>query len=140
MSQQLWINLPVKDLKRSKAFFEAIGFTLNPQHPNNDEAVSLVVGDNQIIVMLFPESTFKGFTGNAIADTQQTTEVLLSLGAESREQVDEIALKAEQAGGIVYGKPGEQGGWMYGCGFVDLDGHRWNVLYMDMSKMPQGRS
>lgn len=135
LSKQLWINLPVKDLKKSKEFFTALGFSLNTQHPNNDEGVSLVVGDNQVIVMLFPESTFKNFTGNSVMDTNQATEVLLSLSAGSRAEVDEIALKAEQAGGTVFGKPSDQSGWMYGCGFADLDGHRWNVLYMDMSKM-----
>jgi len=140
MSKQLWINLPVKDLKRSREFFAALGFSFNSQYPNNDEAVSLVVGDNQIIVMLFPESTFSSFTGNAVADTKQGTEVLLSLDAASVEEVDEIASKAEQAGGAVYGKPGWQGGWMYGCGFTDLDGHRWNMLYMDQSKMPGSES
>lgn len=131
----MWLNLPVKDLKKSREFFAALGFTFNPQHENSNEAVSLVVGDNQVIVMLFPESTFKTFTRNAVADTNQATEVLISIGAESREEVDEIAMKAEQAGGTVFGKPRDQGGWMYGCGFADLDGHRWNVLYMDMSKL-----
>jgi predicted lactoylglutathione lyase len=88
--------------------------------------------------MLFPESTFRGFTGNAVADSGQGTEVLFSLGANSRDEVDDLALKAERAGGTIFSKPGEQGGWLYGCGFADPDGHRWNALYMDMSKMPQG--
>ncbi|MNW59883.1 Glyoxalase-like domain protein [compost metagenome] len=137
MSKELWINLPVKDLKRSKEFYVALGFELNSQHPDHDEAVSLIVGDNSVIVMLFPENTFQGFTSHAIANTQQGSEVLFSLGAESREEVDEIALKAGQAGGSVYGKPGDKDGWMYGCGFSDPDGHRWNVLFMDMSKIPK---
>ncbi|MCQ6560596.1 VOC family protein [Paenibacillus mendelii] len=135
MSKELWLNLPVKDLNKSKEFFTRIGFSLNPQHPNNDEAVSLVVGDNKVIVMLFPESTFKGFTRHEVADTQQAAEVLLSIGAESREEVDELVRKAAEAGGTIYGKPGGEE-WMYGAGFADLDGHRWNVLYMDMSKRP----
>lgn len=90
--------------------------------------------------MLFPEATFRTFTGNGVVDTSQATEVLLSVGAGSREEVDEIAAKVEQAGGIVYGKPGDKDGWIFGCGFADLDGHRWNVLYMDMTKMPKGES
>lgn len=136
MPNDLWINLPVKDVKKSREFFAALGFALNPHYGNGDGAASILVGDNRTVVMLFPESTFKGFTGNAVTDAAQSNEVLLSVGAGSREEVDEIARKAEQAGGTVFGKPGEKDGWMYGCGFTDLDGHRWNVLYMDMSKMP----
>lgn len=88
--------------------------------------------------MLFPESVFLGFTGNAVADSWQDTEVLFSLGANSKDEVDEFAMKAERAGGTVFSKPVEKAGWMYGCGFADLDGHRWNALYMDRSKIPQG--
>ena len=135
MSKVLWLNLPVKDLNKSKQFFTSIGFSLNPQHANNDEAVSLVIGENKVIVMLFPESTFKGFTSHEVADTKLATEVLFSIGAESREEVDEMVKKAVEAGGSIFSEPGGQG-WMYGAGFADLDGHRWNVLYMDMSKMP----
>jgi hypothetical protein len=87
--------------------------------------------------MLFEEQVFKSFTQHTVADTKQGNEVLFSIGAESREEVDEIAKKATEAGGIVFAKPGEKDGWLYGCGFADLDGHRWNILYMDMSKMPK---
>jgi predicted lactoylglutathione lyase len=136
MSKELWLNLPVKDLNKSKAFFSEIGFPLHPEHVGREDMAGLVIGDKQVMVMLFPEATFKGFTGNELADTKQGTEVLFSIDAESREEVDELLRRAEQAGGTVYGRPQGEG-WMYGGGFVDLDGHRWNVLYMDMSKMPQ---
>ena len=76
-----------------------------------------MVGEDKFHVLLFPENTFKGFTKNELADTAKTTEVLISLGAENREQVDEMARKAFEAGGTVYGAPGETDGWMYGCGF-----------------------
>jgi predicted lactoylglutathione lyase len=135
MTKEFWINLPVKDLKKSKEFFTKLGFTLNPRFSNSDEMVGLMIGDKKVIVNFFPESTFKGFTGNEISDTKQATEVLLSIDAESREEVDEMVKKAVTAGGTVCSEPGGQG-WMYGCVFADLDGHRWNVLYMDMSKMP----
>lgn len=138
MSRELWLNLPVCEPEKAKAFYMEIGFRLNEQYASQDGSFSLIVGDNQIVLMLFPESTFRSFTGNAVADSRQGTEVLFSLGANSKDEVDELALKAERAGGSVYSKPGEQGGWMYGCGFADLDGHRWNVLYMDTDKMPQG--
>ncbi|BBH20115.1 glyoxalase [Paenibacillus baekrokdamisoli] len=136
MTKEIWINLPVKDVKKSKEFFIQLGFSLNPRHGNTDDKASLVIGDKNVIVMLFPEPTFKKFTGNEIADTKQGTEVLISIDAESKEEVDEIVKKAVKAGGTIYGKPHDQG-WMYGAGFADLDGHRWNVLYMDMSKMPE---
>ena len=138
MSRELWLNLPVREPERSKAFYKQLGFRLNEKYVSQDGSFSLIVGDNQVVLMLFPESSFRGFTGNAVADSRQGTEVLFSLGANSRDEVDELALKAERAGGTVFGKPGEKGGWMYGCGFADPDGHRWNALYMDMSKMPKG--
>ena len=138
MSRELWLNLPVRELERAKVFYTQIGFRLNEQYASQDGSFSLIVGDNQVVLMIFPESSFRGFTGNAVVDSSQGNEVLFSLGANSRDEVDEIALKVERAGGTVFSKPGEKGGWMYGCGFADPDGHRWNILYMDMSKMPQG--
>ncbi|KAA0227500.1 extradiol dioxygenase [candidate division KSB1 bacterium] len=138
MTKELWINLPVKDVNKSREFFTKLGFTLNPHYGNSAESASFLVGTKNIVVMLFAESAFKGFTRNEIADTQKGTEVLLSIDAESRAEVDELAKKAAKAGGTVFGEPDEHQGWMYGCGFTDLDGHRWNVLHMDMSKMPKG--
>ena len=85
--------------------------------------------------MLFNETTFEGFTNSKVSDATDASEVLLSIGVESKEEVDEIASKAVAAGGRTNHKPGEMQGWMYGCVFTDPDGHRWNVLYMDMSKM-----
>ena len=138
MSRELWLNLPVREPERAKAFYTKLGFRLNERYASQDGSFSMIVGDNQVVLMLFPESTFRGFTGNTVADSGQGTEVLFSLGANSRDEVDELALKVESAGGTVFNKPGENGGWMYGCGFADPDGHRWNALYMDMSKMPKG--
>ncbi|WP_318615091.1 VOC family protein [Sporosarcina sp. YIM B06819] len=138
MARDLWLNLPVREPERSKEFYLQLGFRLNEQYVGQDGSCSFFVGDNQIVLMLFPESRFSSFTKNAIVDSQQGTEVLFSLGANSRDEVDEIVLKVEGNGGTVLRKPEEQGGWMYGCLFADPDGHRWNVLYMDTSKMPQG--
>ncbi|WAH35953.1 VOC family protein [Alicyclobacillus dauci] len=81
-------------------------------------------------------SSFERFIGTKIADTTQGTEVLLTIGADSEGEVDEMITKVIKAGGSIFGKPTDHG-WMYGAGFADLDGHRWNVLYMDMSKMPK---
>ncbi|MFF2755544.1 VOC family protein [Psychrobacillus sp. NPDC058041] len=136
MLKQFWINLPVKDIKKSKEFYRKVGFSINEQFGNGDQA-QLIIGDNNVTVMLFPESTFKSFTRHPIVDTNQATEVLLSVDADSREEVDIMAKNAVEAGGSLFGEPSETQGWMYGCGFTDLDGHRWNVLFMDMSKMPK---
>ncbi|POY34776.1 extradiol dioxygenase [Solitalea longa] len=138
MTNQFWINLPVKDVDKSRAFFTQIGFRLNTQHGNGNDSASLLIGDQNVIIMLFQEQTFSIFSSNSVTDTKQSTEVLFSIDAQSPTEVDEIALKAERAGGVVFGKPSLVQGWMYGCGFTDLDGHRWNVLHMDMTKMPKG--
>ena len=132
-----WLNLPVKSLTKSKEFFAKLGFSFDTEHGNSDHSGCFTVGEDKFRVLLFPEHTFQGFTKSELADTAKATEVLISLGAESREEVDEMARKAFEAGGTVYGGPGETEGWMYGCAFADLDGHRWNMLYMDFSKMPQ---
>jgi predicted lactoylglutathione lyase len=107
----------------------------NGPYRSYSRAAGLVIGDKNVIVMLFPESTFTKFIRNEITDTKQSTEVLLSIDAESREEVDEMVKKAVKAGGIIFSEPQEVQGWMYGAGFIDLDGHRWNVLFMDMNKM-----
>ena len=138
MTKDIWINLPVKDINKSKEFFLNVGFALNPGPGNSDISASIRIGDKNVIIMLFAEDTFSGFTGNNIPDTKQTTEVLFSLSAESREEVDEWATKVEAAGGNVFSPPNESQGWMYGCAFADLDGHRWNILFMDMSKLSTG--
>lgn len=137
MTKQIWINLPVKDINKSKAFFSKLGFSFNEKHGNSQDSACLLVGDKHFAVMLFLEATFKSFTRNNNTDTALATEVLISIDAESREEVDEIAKKVIEAGGTIFGQPDEKQGWMYGCGFADLDGHRWNVLYMDLSKMPK---
>ena len=87
--------------------------------------------------MLFAEDVFSGFTNNALSNTTKGTEVLFSLGADSRDQVDDIANRARSAGGTVFAEPRESNGFMYGRGFCDPDGHRWNVLFMDANKMPK---
>jgi uncharacterized protein len=86
--------------------------------------------------MLFAESAFVGFTNNPFADCRNGTEVLFSVGMEDRAQVDELAKRTQTAGGKIFREPGESNGFMYGCGLIDPDGHRWNALYMDFSKMP----
>jgi predicted lactoylglutathione lyase len=134
MTKELWMNLPVKNLNRSREFFTAIGFSFKDGPGSNDSMAPLVVGDKETIVMLIVEDVFKGATQNALADTEKGTEVIFSFSAESRAEVEEVAKKVTAAGGNVFAPPAEIQGWMYGCAFTDPDGHRWNALFMDMSK------
>ncbi|WP_310595345.1 VOC family protein [Flavobacterium sp.] len=135
MTKKNWLNLPVKNIEKSKQFFSKIGFSFNEEYSNENSACMLV-GDQNFVVMLFEESLFGNFVQNTIADTQTHSEMLISIDAESRNEVEELAQKVEEAGGVLFAKPAENQGWMYGCGFSDLDGHRWNVLFMDYSKLP----
>ncbi len=136
MKNTFWLNLPSKDLPRAQKFFTELGFVMNEQH-KSDGMVSMLVGDKSVVVNLFPDAIFQSFSGHAITDTNQSNEVLFSFGANSPDEVDEYARKAVAAGGVIYAKPGYKDGWMYGCGFTDLDGHRWSPLFMDMSKFPK---
>jgi predicted lactoylglutathione lyase len=134
MTKELWMNLPVKDINRSKDFFTKIGFGIKDGPGSTDISVAISVSEKNTIVMLFQEDVFKNFAQNGLVDTSKSTEVLFSFGAESREEVDEVAKKVTAAGGHVFAPPAEIQGWMYGCAFSDPDGHRWNALYMDNSK------
>jgi predicted lactoylglutathione lyase len=136
MTKEIWINLPVKDVSKSKEFFNRIGFLPNEEHTGGEMAC-FTVGEKKMTVLFFAEETFKGFTNSEISDTKTGAEVLISFDAESREEVDETAGKVREAGGTVYSEPAEIQGWMYGFAFADLDGHRWNMVYMDFSKMQQ---
>ncbi len=133
----MWLNFGVDDLIKSREFYQAIGFKIMEQHANNNQMVGLVIGQQKVAVMLFPKSVFGGFIQNSVTNTSESNEVLISIDAASPEEVDALIALVEKAGGKVYGKPGWSQGWMYGAGFCDLDGHRWNILHMDMSKMPK---
>ena len=137
MAQDIWINLPVQDLTRSITFFTKIGFTPKPGPGNSEKSACFTIGEKKIVLMLFTQDVFAGFTGNALSDTGKGTEVLFSLGADSREQVDTMANQAKTSGGTIFSEPAESNGFMYGCGICDPDNHRWNVLFMDSGKMPK---
>ena len=136
MTKEIWLNLPVKNVAKSKEFFEKIGFTLNEKHSSPD-MVCFEVGEKKTTVLFFAEETFQGFTKSDISDAKRGAEVLISFDAESRAEVDETASKVFEAGGTVFSEPAEIQGWMYGFAFADLDGHRWNMVFMDFSKLPQ---
>ena len=135
MAQQIYVNLPVKDLERSKAFFAKLGYSFNPQF-TNEQGACMVVSDS-IYVMLLVEPFFQTFTKKPVADAKKTTEVLLCLSCESRAQVDELVAKAVAAGGSTP-NAAQDHGFMYQHGFEDLDGHGWELAYMDPNAvMPQ---
>ena len=134
MGTQICVNLPIKDLKRSVEFFTKLGFKFDPQF-TDDNATCMIISDD-IFVMLLVEKFFKTFTKNEISDATKSTEVILCLSAESKEKVDEMVKKAVEAGATTPNEKQEQG-FMYGHGFQDLDGHLWEVMYMDMSAMDQ---
>ena len=138
MPKQFWLNLPVKEINKSVEFFTKMGFAFNPQYPTTASSACLMLGEKGVVIMLFDEPTFKQCFGGAAMELSKSTEVLLSIDAQSKEEVDAMVEKAIAAGGSSNHKPGEMKGWMYGCVFTDLDGHKWNVLYMDMSKMQKG--
>ena len=128
MPTKIFVNLPVKDLKKSMSFYDAIGFRNNPQF-TDDTAACMVISDD-IYVMILTEAKFKTFTPKKIADATTSTEVLTALSRESRADVDDIVRKAIAAGGSTYAEPKDHG-FMYQHGFQDPDGHIWEVLWMD---------
>jgi len=135
MAKQIFVNLPVKDLKKSVAFFTKLGFSFNQQFTDAN-ATCMIIGEN-IFAMLLVEPFFKTFTKKEIADTSKSTEVLLCLSAESREKVDEMVNNALAAGGNTPNEKQDHG-YMYGWGFEDLDGHLWEVMYMEPGDTQQG--
>ena len=135
MATKIFVNLPVKDLSKSMEFFTKLDFTFNPQF--TDETAACMIVTDDIFVMLLTEEKFKSFTPKAICDATKSTEVLVCLSLESRGKVDEMVRKAVAAGGTTYNDPQDYG-FMYGHGFQDLDGHIWEVIYMDPSAIRQG--
>jgi len=128
MIKQIFVNLPVKNFAKSRAFFESLGYSFNPQFTNENTGC-LVISD-AIYAMFLEHPQFSGFAPKPISDAHKTTEVLIALACESRAEVDELVKKAVAAGGRNYKEPMDLG-FMYGHGFEDLDGHIWELFYMD---------
>lgn len=140
MTKEFWVNLPVKDLKRSKDFFTKLGFTFKPLPGNREDGACLILGTKSVYVMMFEHEMFRSFTDTEITDTSRSSEVLFSIDAENTDEVNILAERVEKAGGKVFAGPAEKDGWMYGFGFSDPDGHRWNVLYMEPSSSSESHS
>jgi len=126
--RQIFVNLPVKDLERSKQFFSSLGFSFNPQF-TDENAACLVIENDAIYAMLLREPFFKTFTPRAIADAKKSTEVLIALSCSSDQEVNDLVRKASTAGGKATREP-EDHGFMYQHAFEDPDGHIWELFHM----------
>jgi uncharacterized protein len=134
MIRQIFVNLPVKDLPRSMAFFKALGLSFNARF-TNEQGACLEIAEN-IYAMLLVEPFFQGFTKLPVADARKSTEVLIALSCDSRAEVDALVAKAVAAGGTTPSSPVDHG-FMVQHGFADLDGHQWEVFWMDESAAPE---
>ena len=133
-SRKIFVNLAVKELGRSVDFFTKLGFEFDPRF-TDEQATCMIVSDDAF-VMLLVEDRFKDFTRKDLADPTRQTEAILALSAESRTQVDQLAETALEAGGASANDPMDQG-FMYGRSFEDLDGHIWEIIWMDPSAIAQ---
>ena len=132
--RKLFVNIPVSDLERSIEFFEALGFTFNPQF-TDATATSMLVGEDAYFMLLTKER-FAGFANAPLGDPRQATSALFAISVGSRAEVDEMVRKAVAAGGS-YAVDAQDHGFMYGWSFKDPDGYHWEVFWMDPS-VPQG--
>ena len=132
MAVKIFINLPVKDLNKSIEFFTKLGFSFNPKFTDHNATCMIV--DEDIYVMLLTEQFFKTFTNKEISNAKKSTEVLISLTSESKDAVNEFMKKVLDAGGKEPTDPQDHG-WMFGRSFEDLDGHIWEIFYMDESAL-----
>lgn len=134
MTTKIFVNLPVKDLNRAIEFFTKLGFKFNPQFTDKNATCMIISED--IFVMLLVEDFFKTFTKKEICNTLKNIEAIIALSAESREKVDEMISKAIEAGGTEPRKPQDHG-WMYDRAFEDIDGHLWEIIFMNESGLKQ---
>ena len=137
MATKIFVNLPVKDLNKTVEFFTKLGFRFNPQF-TDENATCMIVGED-IFVMLLVEKFFKTFTKKEICDATKDAEVIVALSAESREKVDQMMNKVIEAGGRE-SRESQDYGWMYGRSFQDIDGHLWEIVYMDESAIQKKES
>lgn len=128
MSRQIFVNLPVHDLERSKAFFVGLGFSFNPQF-TDDKAACMVIEEGSIYAMLLSAPFFETFTPKTVCDARESTEVLVALSCDSKEQVDDLVAKARANGGSAFREPQDHG-FMYQHAFEDPDGHIWELVHM----------
>jgi uncharacterized protein len=130
MAKMIFLNLPVSDLPRSTAFYEAVGATKNPQF--SDDTASCMVFSDTIHAMLMTHDKYRQFTSKTIVDAKTSSQILICISADSREEVDSLVGKAGAAGGVIDPSPQDDFSFMYGRSFEDPDGHVWGVNWMDL--------
>ena len=133
MHSEIYVNLPVRDLKRSVDFFTKLGYSFNAQF-TDDNATCMILGE-KLYVMLLTEKFFSTFTSKGVTDTSKTTEVLTCVSCDSKQQVDALVAKARAAGGKVP-RTAQDHGFMYAHGYEDLDGHTWELIHMTGAPPP----
>ncbi len=136
-TKKIWANLSVEDVEKTRKFYNELGFKSNEGKHNNSELASFKVGEDDFVVHFFSRGSdqFKESIGGPVSNLNNGNEVMFTLSADSREEVDQWAVSVKKAGGTVFSEPQTviQEGW-YGCGFSDPDGHKWNVFYMSLKK------
>jgi predicted lactoylglutathione lyase len=128
--KKIWSNLGVSDLERTTKFYNALGFKPNGKHSITKELTSFLVGDDNFVMHFFLKDLLKTAMKGNITDSKNSNEVLFTLSAESKDQVDNCAKEVENAGGTLISEPEEFGEGYYGFVFADTDGHKFNVFYM----------
>ena len=134
MSKMIFVNLPVADLTASMAFYEALGFTKNPQF--TDDTAACMVWSDAIFVMLLTHDKWRTFTSRPIPPAS-SSEIMLALSCDTREEVDKLNEAAAKHGGTADINPKQDLGFMYSCAIADLDGHIWEMFWMDSSATEQ---
>jgi uncharacterized protein len=127
-NRQVWANLPVADVERTRKFYDRLGFKLNGD-PRNGQLVSFFAGRDDLIMHFFRKDMFEEASEGNAADLTKGSEIMYTIGANSREEVDTWAEQVKEASGSVFSEPAEMHNNWYGCGFADPDGHKWNVFY-----------
>ncbi|GAB0156491.1 VOC family protein [Chryseobacterium sp. Alg-005] len=130
---QIYVNLPVKDVQKTREFWTKLGFSVNEQF-SDEKAICVIMKEDHIYAMFLNEEFFQTFTNRPIAKGD-TTQTLLAIGVNSREEVDNMVKTAVENGGSKYSEPQDHG-WMYQNAFSDLNGHQWEVMFADMSQFP----
>jgi predicted lactoylglutathione lyase len=130
---QIYVNLPVKDVQKTREFWTKLGFSINEQF-SDEKAICVIMKEDHIYTMFLKEEFFQTFTDRPVA-SGDTTQTLLAIGVDSREEVDHMVKTAIENGGSKYNEPRDHG-WMYQNTFSDLNGHQWEVMFADMSQLP----
>ncbi|GEJ47895.1 MULTISPECIES: VOC family protein [unclassified Chryseobacterium] len=130
---EIYVNLPIKDVQKTREFWTKLGFSINEQF-SDDKAICVIMKENHIYAMFLREEFFQTFTNRPFAKGD-TTQVLLAIGVNSRDEVDNMVKTAIENGGSKYSEPMDHG-WMYQSSFADLNGHQWEVMHADVSQLP----